>query len=123
MGDILDLAEGSWRGDIAPRELWRPTGKQEEIAPGVLFLHTWTNVTVIRTTAGLVLVDTGSYASHARTFAAVRPVERPHQLAAILHRRHLAHHLRLPRRDLRRHPSTGGGRPRARADARARRDR
>src|SRR5262247_1002337 len=91
MGDILDLAERSWRGDIAPRELWRPTGKQEEIAPGVLFLHTWANVTVIRTTAGLVLVDTGSYASRARTFAAVRAVDRRPVHAAVYTHGHVDH--------------------------------
>src|SRR5262245_21503840 len=96
MGDILDLAERSWRGDIAPRELWRPTGKQEEIAPGVLFLHTWANVTVIRTTAGLVLVDTGSYASRARTFTAVRAVDRRPVHAAVYTHGHVDHACGLP---------------------------
>ena len=96
MGDILDLAERSWRGDIAPRELWRPTGKQEEIAPGVLFLHTWANVTVIRTTVGLVLVDTGSYASRARTFAAVRAVDRRPVHAAVYTHGHVDHACGLP---------------------------
>src|SRR5215813_7861931 len=96
MGDILDLAERSWRGDIAPRELWRPTGKQEEIAPGVLFLHTWANVTVIRTTVGLVLVDTGSYASRARTFTAVRAVDRRPVHAAVYTHGHVDHACGLP---------------------------
>src|SRR5262250_357522 len=96
MGDIVDLAERSWRGDIAPRELWRPTGKQEEIVPGVLFLHTWANVTVIRTTAGLVLVDTGSYASRARTFAAVRAVDRQPVHAAVYTHGHVDHACGLP---------------------------
>jgi alkyl sulfatase BDS1-like metallo-beta-lactamase superfamily hydrolase len=96
MGDILDLAERFWRGEIAPRELWRPTGKQEEIAPGVLFLHTWANVTVIRTTAGLVLVDTGSYASRARTFAAVRAVDRRPVHAAVYTHGHVDHVCGLP---------------------------
>jgi len=32
MGDVLDLAERAWRGEISPRELWRPTGRQKEIA-------------------------------------------------------------------------------------------
>ena len=96
MGDILELAERSWHGDIAPRELWRPTGKQEEIAPGVLFLHTWANVTVIRSTVGLVLVDTGSYASRARTFAAVRAVDRRPVHAAVYTHGHVDHACGLP---------------------------
>jgi len=32
MGDVLDLAERAWRGEISPRELWRPTGRRQEIA-------------------------------------------------------------------------------------------
>src|SRR5215468_11367547 len=116
MGDILDLAERSWRGNIAPRELWRPTGKQEEIAPGVLFLHTWTNVTVIRTTAGLVLVDTGSYASHARTFAAVRAVDRRPVHAAVYTHGHVDHACGLPPSS-RRRASRAGPRPSSSATA------
>jgi len=96
MGDILDLAERSWRGEISPRELWRPTGKREEIAPGVLFLHTGVNVTVIRTTAGLVLVDTGSYASRARTFAAVRAMDTRRVHAAVYTHGHVDHACGLP---------------------------
>jgi hypothetical protein len=70
MGGILDLAESFWQGQIPPRDMWRPTGKSEELAPGVVFFHTWANVTAIRTEAGLVLVDTGNYTARARTFAA-----------------------------------------------------
>ena len=39
MGDILDLSERYWRGEIPPREMWRPTGKSEEVATGVHFFH------------------------------------------------------------------------------------
>ena len=53
MGDILDLAERFWQGQIPPRDLWRPTHKSEELAPGVVFFHAWANVTAIRTDAGL----------------------------------------------------------------------
>jgi len=54
MGDILDMAERFWQGQIPPRDLWRPTHKSEELAPGVVFFHVWANVTAIRTDAGLV---------------------------------------------------------------------
>ncbi len=83
MGDILDLAERFWQGQIPPRDLWRPTHKSEELAPGVVFFHTWANVTAIRTEAGLVLVDTGNYAARARTFAAVRAVDGSPLYAAV----------------------------------------
>ncbi len=69
MGDILDLSERYWRGEIPPREMWRPTGKSEELAAGVHFFHAWANVTAIRTEAGLVLVDTAE-PNNARVHAA-----------------------------------------------------
>src|SRR2546430_255714 len=72
MGVILDLAESFWQGQIPPRDMWRPTGKSEELAPGVVFFHTWANVTAIRTEAGLGLVDTGNYTARAQTLAPLR---------------------------------------------------
>ncbi|HXA98615.1 MAG TPA: hypothetical protein VN323_23830, partial [Candidatus Dormibacteraeota bacterium] len=71
MGRIRELAEQCWSGGVEPYQFWKPTGASEEIAPGVMFLHAFANVTVVRTGRGLVLVDTASYAARARTFAAV----------------------------------------------------
>jgi hypothetical protein len=45
MGEILELAERFWQGEIPSRDLWRPTGKREEVAPGMVFIHSWANVT------------------------------------------------------------------------------
>src|SRR6266540_6826958 len=53
MGEVLDLAERFWRGEIPRLDLWRPTGAREELASGTFFFHTWANVTLIRTEAGL----------------------------------------------------------------------
>jgi len=91
MGDIRDLAERFWRGEIPPRDVWRPTGKSEEMAPGVFFFHAWANVTAIRTEAGLVLVDTGTYTARARTFAAVRTVDPSPLHAAVYTHGHVDH--------------------------------
>jgi glyoxylase-like metal-dependent hydrolase (beta-lactamase superfamily II) len=96
MGDILDLAERFWQGQIPPRDLWRPTHKSEELAPGVVFFHTWANVTAIRTDAGLVLVDTGNYAARAKTFAAVRAVDGGPLYAAVYTHGHVDHACGLP---------------------------
>lgn len=57
MGDILDLSERYWHGEILPCDMWRPTGKSEELAAGVFFFHAWANVTAIRTGPGLLLAD------------------------------------------------------------------
>jgi alkyl sulfatase BDS1-like metallo-beta-lactamase superfamily hydrolase len=96
MGEILELAERFWQGEIPPRDLWRPTGKREEVAPGVVFIHSWANVTVIRTGAGLVLIDTGNFTARDRTFAAVRAIDPSLVTAAIYTHGHVDHACGLP---------------------------
>lgn len=46
----------------------------EELAPGVAFYKSFSNLTAVRTDAGAVLIDTGSFhpVAHERSFAAVR---------------------------------------------------
>src|SRR2546421_9447029 len=61
MGAVLDLSERFWRGEVRGPELVRASGAVEEIAPDVLFVHAFANVTALRTAGGLVLVDTGNY--------------------------------------------------------------
>jgi alkyl sulfatase BDS1-like metallo-beta-lactamase superfamily hydrolase len=96
MGEVLDLAERFWRGEIPRRDLWRPTGRHEELAPGLVFFHTWANVTALRTEAGLVLVDTGNFAARDRTFAAVRAVDPAPLAAAVYTHGHVDHACGLP---------------------------
>ncbi|MFQ5827793.1 MAG: alkyl sulfatase dimerization domain-containing protein [Candidatus Methylomirabilia bacterium] len=96
MGEILDLAERFWKGRFDPRELLRPTGKTEELVPGVFFLHAWANVTVLRTETGLVLVDTGNYAAREKTFATVRGMDAAPVFAAIYTHGHVDHACGLP---------------------------
>jgi alkyl sulfatase BDS1-like metallo-beta-lactamase superfamily hydrolase len=96
MGGIRALAEGFWSGAVEPARFWKPTGQVEEVAAGVVFLHTFANVTVIRTGAGLVLVDTANYAARDRTFALVRSVDRAPVFAAIYTHGHADHALGMP---------------------------
>src|SRR5262245_22311823 len=96
MGAILERAEQSWRGEVDPREHWKPTGQVEELAPGVVFLHAFANVTVLRTQAGLVLIDTSNYAARARTFAAVRGIDSAPLHAAVYTHGHADHACGLP---------------------------
>lgn len=93
---IRALAERFWRGAMPRGELWRPTGQSEEIAPGVVFLHTWANISVVRTDAGLVLVDTGNFAAQERNFAAVRAIDPAPLFAAIYTHGHVDHACGLP---------------------------
>ena len=95
-GPIRDLAERFWSGAVPPSELWKPTGQAEEVSPGVVFLHTFANMTVVRTGQGLVLVDTSNYAARARTFALVRAVDPGPVAAAIYTHGHADHALGLP---------------------------
>jgi glyoxylase-like metal-dependent hydrolase (beta-lactamase superfamily II) len=95
-GTIRDLAERGWSGAVPAGELWKPTGRAEEIAPGVIFLHTFANITVVRTSAGLVLIDTSNYAAREKTFALVRSVSDAPVFAAIYTHGHADHALGLP---------------------------
>ena len=95
-GGIRDLAEGCWSGAVPPSQFWKPTGRAEEVAPGVVFLHTFANMTVVRTRAGLVLIDTSNYAAREKTFALVRSVDAAPVFAAIYTHGHADHALGLP---------------------------
>src|SRR5918996_4840816 len=96
MGAIRDLAEGFWSGGVEPARFWKPTGQVEEMAPGVFFLHTFANMTVVRTASGLVLIDTSNYAARERTFALVRSIDAAPIFAAIYTHGHADHALGLP---------------------------
>ena len=96
MGAILELAEGFWSGRVAASEFWKPTGKTEEVAPGVFFLHAFANVTVVTTGAGPVLVDTSNYVAREKTFAAVRAIDPRPVFAAVYTHGHADHALGLP---------------------------
>ena len=91
MGTLLDLAERAWTGAVAPRQHWQPTGQREEIAPGLIFLHAFANVSVLRTDEGLVLVDTASAAARDKTFAAVRAIDPAPLATAVFTHGHADH--------------------------------
>jgi len=93
---IRELADGCWSGTVPANQFWKPTGRAEEVAPGVVFLHTFANMTVVRTRAGLVLIDTSNYAARDRTFALVRSVDTAPVYAAIYTHGHADHALGLP---------------------------
>ena len=96
MGAILDLAEAFWSGAVPAAQLWKPTGQVEELRPGLHFLHTFANMTVLATRAGLVLVDTSNYAAREKTFAAVRAVAGGPLFAAIYTHGHADHACGMP---------------------------
>jgi alkyl sulfatase BDS1-like metallo-beta-lactamase superfamily hydrolase len=95
-GPIRELAEACWSGQVAPAQLWKPTGHTEELAPGVIFLHTFANMTLVRTGAGLVLIDSSNYAARDRTFALVRSLDTAPVFAAVYTHGHADHALGLP---------------------------
>jgi alkyl sulfatase BDS1-like metallo-beta-lactamase superfamily hydrolase len=96
VGAILERAERSWAGAVPASEHWKPTGQAEEVAEGVVFLHAFANVTVVRTGEGLVLVDTSNYAARDKTFAAVRRVDPGRLATAIYTHGHADHACGLP---------------------------
>lgn len=96
MGEIRDLAGAFWRGEVDPRTLWTPTGKREELVPGLWFLHTFANISALRTGEGLVLIDTSNYAARDKTFAAVRAIDTGPLRTAIYTHGHADHACGLP---------------------------
>lgn len=60
--DLLELADRLWRGEATTEEHHPLFGEVDgvEVAPGVLFVRAFGNVTAIRTGHGLAMVDAGS---------------------------------------------------------------
>src|SRR3954467_14516963 len=62
MTDVLDLAERLWNGEVTV-ETHHPVGGGAggvvEVADGIAFWHGFSNSTIARTDAGLVMVDSG----------------------------------------------------------------
>jgi alkyl sulfatase BDS1-like metallo-beta-lactamase superfamily hydrolase len=96
MGAIRELAEGCWSGAVEAARFWTPTGQVEEMAPDVFFLHTFANVTVVRTGRGLLLIDTANYAARDRTFRLVRAVDPAPVFGAVYTHGHADHALGMP---------------------------
>jgi alkyl sulfatase BDS1-like metallo-beta-lactamase superfamily hydrolase len=95
-GPISALAEQFWTGAVPAGQLWKPTGQVEEMAPGVFFLHTFANMTLVRTGTGVVLIDTSNHAARDKTFALVRSIDTAPVVAAIYTHGHADHALGLP---------------------------
>lgn len=74
MGQLREIADKFWRGEITTREQ-HPLfsfGGMEEVADGVAFCRWFANVTIIKTGNGLVLIDTGAYFNQEQTLAQIR---------------------------------------------------
>jgi alkyl sulfatase BDS1-like metallo-beta-lactamase superfamily hydrolase len=95
-GPITTLAEQAWAGSLPAAQTWKATGQVEELTHGLVFLHTFANMTLLRTRAGLVLIDTSTHAARERTFALVRSVDPAPLFAAIYTHGHFDHACGLP---------------------------
>ncbi len=74
MGAVLDLSERAWRGELAGTQVHpgRALVGFEELAPDLGFMSAFSNVGVLRTAEGLVLLDTSSAFHAVRLFEDVR---------------------------------------------------
>ena len=63
MGEILDLAERAWQGDLAKQRIHPGQALVgfEEIADNIGFMSAFSNVGVLRTEEGLAFLDTSSF--------------------------------------------------------------
>ena len=74
MGEVLELAERAWAGELSGTEVHpgRALVGFEEISETLGFMSAFSNVAVLRTDDGLVFLDTSSHFHAARLFEAVR---------------------------------------------------
>jgi alkyl sulfatase BDS1-like metallo-beta-lactamase superfamily hydrolase len=68
------MAEKLWSGAESVRSLhpFLPTGECEEVAEGVAYFKWFANVVAVKTSEGLVLIDTGAYFNQERTLQLIR---------------------------------------------------
>ena len=91
--DIVELADRAWRGASdggAPNPM-AASGHLSEVAPGVSFLASFGNCTVIDSDEGLVMVDTGSQFNAARVHDEVRSWSKKPLHTAIFSHGHIDH--------------------------------
>ncbi|HKJ25375.1 MAG TPA: MBL fold metallo-hydrolase, partial [Myxococcota bacterium] len=74
MGEVLDLAERAWQGELDRTQVHpgRALVGFEELGPGLGFMSAFSNVGVVATDEGLVFLDTSSFFHAAKLHEAVR---------------------------------------------------
>lgn len=100
MGDIRELAERHWQGDIDLAELAhhpvrRPNGRvaSEEVSDGVLILKSIATVNALDTDDGLVMLDTGGHFDVDVVYDTVRGWRPDAPLAAAVYSHHHVDHV------------------------------
>ena len=102
MSELLERTDRLWSGDASTSEPdFHPFSRLrilEELAPGVAFFKAFVNVTSVKTSDGLVLVDTGSYhpIAHKMSFDAVRSWNPERVHTAVYTHGHVDHAYGLP---------------------------
>ena len=93
MGEVRDLAEKAWRGELAETQVHPGMAlvALEEIAPGLAFMSGFGNVAVLSTDEGLVFVDTSSAFHASKLFAEVRRWSRARVHTAVYTHGHVDH--------------------------------
>lgn len=98
MGDVLELADRLWRGevDVERHHPFAGTGELAEVASRTSFVWSFSNATAFATDGGLVIVDTGSPFTGAQIHAAVRGWFREPLRVAVYSHGHIDHVFGMP---------------------------
>ena len=102
MPTLRELSDQLFSGRATTHEAahhpFAPLDLTEEVAPGVALYKAFVNVIAVRTSDGVVLVDTGSFhpAQNERSFAGVRRYDRQRVHTAIYTHGHVDHAYGLP---------------------------
>lgn len=86
MSAIRQLAERYWSGELTTgdRHPFAITGEIEELGGGIAFFHWFANLIVVKTSEGLVLIDTGGYFNQAETLAKLRSYD-PGRISTVIY--------------------------------------
>ena len=98
METIKYLAERCWASEFAGETigLIQPTFQSEEIIKGLHFIHGFGNVSILTTSEGLVLIDTGAFLTRLRIFNMVRAISEAPVHTAIYTHGHTDHAFGMP---------------------------
>lgn len=98
MGQVIDTAEKLWSGALSTRDQQPVTSflGLEPVADGLAFLSSFGNVSVLDTSAGLVLIDTGSFFLAQHNHAQIREWNAQPVRTAVYTHGHVDHAFGLP---------------------------
>ncbi|MDA8195894.1 MAG: MBL fold metallo-hydrolase [Actinomycetota bacterium] len=96
--DILERSAKLWSGeaDLGGKHAWSADNSLYEVGEGIAFVHSFANASVLRSSEGLMMVDTGGYLAAKEVYSAVRKWSHLPLKIAIYSHGHIDHVFGVP---------------------------